>query len=176
MKGAGAAREESVCKQQAGVLPGGGVIRGPGRRGEGEAPGGEGNRHVIRPLVVRIKELRWPQWSSVEGCEAQSGPPGACDSQCLLQGGAGLGGATNLASHFQCNPFYCVAELGFPVLTLGCLLWATFSRVPCRTFLDTGTLGLPLSGSLECDSRRFSVGIHLSWPFMPYFSRYSKTP
>ena len=94
---------------------------------EAKGEGSWGNSHVTRPCVVGVREVWWPQWHSREGCEAKSGPHGVCDSQTLFQGGAGPGATTTLVSHFELSPLYYMAELGLWALTLGGLLWATFS-------------------------------------------------
>lgn len=61
---------------EVGVLPGGVCSKRPSEEGVKVKPEVEGvvrwqgRHHVIRPLVVRVRELGWPQWSSAEGCEA----------------------------------------------------------------------------------------------------------
>lgn len=63
-------------RQQVGVLPGGVCSKRPSEEGVRVKPEVEGvvrwqgKQHVIRPLVLRVRELGWPQWSSAEGCEA----------------------------------------------------------------------------------------------------------
>ena len=110
----------------------------------GERWGGTGGEQSCHTLPCG--QGRGARVASMEGHGAWQRPRGICDSQSLLHREAGPGGTITLVSHFQLSPFYCMIKPGFPVLTLGFPLWATFSNYPTGLSSTLGPLACPLEG------------------------------